>query len=737
MLKIIKRIYCVIFILIFPCKVFANNICGSAPLSCNSLHNLSVTVDKQITDTENAVVTVSFMQYANFHTGGSFMLFTPQVTFELDGQFVDQMKMTDIDPLIQPYTYNYYGNIYLQTLIKYEYQFEWDLRDINGLPQQLFASLGIRVNAGAKNLTTQTNLVVGFENELGPQSCELGVGSQCNMLNGNLYYQQTDYTHQGTHLSFKRHYNSLQEVTSAVTEDDWSSTGGAKVLDLSFLLTDGKKLYLYLDDEGQYEYFHEQSDGSFKADDDVDLEFTATASGFEISSPNGQIWHHDTSGKLITMSDPMGNVTQYIYQNNKLSEIKGIYGHSLTFTYDFQGRLNTINTPDNQQILYQYNSEGLLSDVNWPDGRKESYTYNGNGDLTTITRNDTDVIQQNTFDTHGRVITHNNTKLNQEFTLSYQSIVKSGVTSATKLSDYELNTEVVDGRENHWLVKSSYSNGKQLMNDYQHQSGQETYIKSFDTNGNPSSMTDPQGNITGYTYNQHDQLLSISQGQGTTEEQTVNYNYVTNDIDLPTKMSRSSTSSVTSSQLHDIEMSYNTQYQLQSVVEKGHAANGAELLRASVISYDTEGRILSIDGFADGSNDTIQLTYHNCNTGGRCGQLATITNPVGGETQFTDYDAAGRITKITHPNNAVSDTTYDASGNVLSIAVTSNNTTRMTTYQYTQGLLTSVTLPNNETNLFIYNDNKKISHIIDSVGDTKKFHYDSKNSLVREELLNN
>jgi hypothetical protein len=67
---------------------------------------------------------------------------------------------------------------------------------------------------------------MGFENDLGPQNCELGVGSQCNMLNGNLYYQQTDYAHQGTHLSFQRHYNSLQKVTSAVTKDDWSSTGG-------------------------------------------------------------------------------------------------------------------------------------------------------------------------------------------------------------------------------------------------------------------------------------------------------------------------------------------------------------------------------------------------------------------------------------------------------------------------------------------------------------------------------
>jgi RHS repeat-associated protein len=737
MLNVCSRFLCILVTSLFSHQVLADDICGSAPISCNSLHNLNVTVDKIITDTDSALVTVSFMQYANWHTGGAFMLFTPQVTFELDGQFVDQMQMTDINPLIQPYTYNYYGNIYIQTLIKYEYQFEWDLRDSNDLPQQLFASFGIKVNAGAKNLATATTLVVGFENDLGPQNCELGVGSQCNMLNGNLYYQQTDYAHQGTHLSFQRHYNSLQKVTSAVTKGDWSSTGGAKVLDFSFFLSNGKKLYLYLDEQGQYEYFHEQTDGSFKADNNVDLQFITTANGFEISRPNGQTWHHDTSGKLVSMTDVSGNTTQYLYQNNKLSEIKGVYGHSLTFTYNVQDKLSAVNTPDNQQITYQYNTEGLLADVVWPDGRKESYSYNATGDLTTITRNDTDVIQQNTFDAHGRVLTHNDIKANNEFTLSYQSLVKSGITSPSKLSDYELNTEVTDDKGNHWFVKSGYSNGEQLMTDYQHQSGQDTYLKNYDTNGNLSSITDPQGNITGYTYNQDDQLLSMSRGQGTTEEQIIEYDYVSNDIDLPTKVSQSSTSSAFNNQLHDIEMFYNTQYQVQSVVEKGHSANGAALLRTSQLSYDTSGRILSIDGFADGNNDITQLTYHLCNTGEECGQVATVTNAVGDQTQFTDYDAAGRITKMIQPNNTVVDTTYNTSGDVLSTTLTSNSVSRTTTYQYTQGLLTNITLPNGEVYSLTYNNNQKISHITDSVGDKQVFHYDSRDNVIREELLDN
>jgi RHS repeat-associated protein len=711
--------------------------CGSAPISCNSLHNLSVTVDKTITDTESATVTVSFMQYANFHTGGAFLLFKPQVTFELDGQFVDQMQMTDIDPLVEPYVYNYYGNNYLLALIKYEYQFEWDLRDSNDLPQQLFASLGVKVNAGAKNLATATTMVIGFENDLGPQNCELGVGSQCNMLNGNLYYQQTDYAHQGTHLKFQRHYNSLQEVTSAVTKNDWSSTGGARVIDFSFLLATGKKLYLYLDEQGQYEYFHEQDDGSFKADDDVALQFIATASGFEISQPDGQQWLHDTSGKLVSMTDVRGNITQYLYENNKLSEMKGVYGHSLTFTYDAQGKLTTIKTPDNQAITYQYDIDGLLADVIWPDGRKESYRYNTSGDLIIVTRNDTDIVQQNTYDTHGRVLTHDDQKANNQFTLSYQSLIKSGVTLPTKLSDYELSTDATDDKGNNWIVKSGYSNGEQLMTDYQHQSGLDTYSKNYDSNGNLATMTDPQGNITGYTYNQDDQFLSMKRGEGTAEEQIINYEYINNDIDLLTKISRKSTSSVFSNQLHDIEIAYNPQYQVQQVTEKGHAKNGDALLRTSQISYDTSGRILSIDGFSDGSNDITQLTYHLCNTGDECGQIATVTNAVGDQTQFTDYDAAGRVTKMIQPNSTVVDTTYNTSGNVLSTALTSNSITRTTTYQYDQNRLTDIILPNGEAYSFSYDGDQKINQIMDSAGNAKIFHYDSRDNLIREELLDN
>lgn len=219
MYKLLSRSLCALFIL-FTHQAYANDICGSAPLTCNSLHNVSLTVDDVVTDTGSVIVTVRFLQYANWLSSVGSTLFTPFVTLELDNQFLDIMQLSDIDILIKPNVYTYFGYAFIQTLVEYEYQFEWDLRNSDGLPQQLFAGLRVNVNAGARNVIGSQLVVNGFENDLGPQKSELGVSSPCNMQNGNFYYQQTDYAHAGSHLYFQRHYNSLQEVTSAVTGGD-------------------------------------------------------------------------------------------------------------------------------------------------------------------------------------------------------------------------------------------------------------------------------------------------------------------------------------------------------------------------------------------------------------------------------------------------------------------------------------------------------------------------------------
>ena len=645
------------------------------------------------------------------------------------------MQLSDIDILIKPNVYTYFGYAFIQTLVEYEYQFEWDLRNSDGLPQQLFAGLRVNVNAGARNVIGSQLVVNGFENDLGPQKCELGVSSPCNMQNGNFYYQQTDYAHAGSHLYFQRHYNSLQEVTSAVTGGDWASTGGSRVIDLSFLINNGKKLFLYLDEQGRYEYFYEQDDGSLQADSDVDLHFFVSAAGYTIASPTGQVWYHDSAGKLESMSDASGNITQYLYENNKLSEIKGPFGHSLLLTYNGNNKLSTVQTPDGQQITYEYDGAGLLSNVIWPNGRNESYLYNSQGDMIDITRNDYDVAQQNSYDEFGRVVSHENLETNELLTLTYETIIKEGVTTAKKLSDYEVQSEAIDEQGNHWSVKSGYSEGEQIMTGYQHQSGDDSYTKAYDANGNISTLVDPQNNKTQYIYNDNDQLLTKTLGKGTTEKQVFTYRYINDEIDLLTNVTRKSTAPTIIVQEHNIDMFYTAQYQLQSVIEHGYDINGQSLDRTREITYDTRGRVLSVDGFASGSDDITQLTYHDCDTGNECGQLASITNAVGEQTQFSEYDAAGRITQIIQPNNTVVSTSYNVSGEVVSTTVSSEGIERTTSYEYNQGLLTKTTLPNGETYTLSYDDDQKITGITDALGNQKTFTYDERDNVIKEQLL--
>jgi len=77
------------------------------------------------------------------------------------------------------------------------------------------------------------------------------------------------------------------------------------------------------------------------------------------------------------------------------------------------------------------------------------------------------------------------------------------------------------------------------------------------------------------------------------------------------------------------------------------------------------------------------------------GDLASVTNPAGHVTQYTQYDRAGRMRQMIDPKGVVSEITYTPRGWVSSVSSTPpGGATRTTTYGYDNaGQLTSVSQP--------------------------------------------
>lgn len=69
--------------------------------------------------------------------------------------------------------------------------------------------------------------------------------------------------------------------------------------------------------------------------------------------------------------------------------------------------------------------------------------------------------------------------------------------------------------------------------------------------------------------------------------------------------------------------------------------------------------MLTAQGPRTDVNSTTTYTYYTCTTGAQCGQLETVTDPVGNVTTYNTYNAHGQPLTITDPNGVVTTLTCD------------------------------------------------------------------------------
>jgi len=103
-------------------------------------------------------------------------------------------------------------------------------------------------------------------------------------------------------------------------------------------------------------------------------------SNFAITSGTNQL--NRIRPYLTLWEDHAGNNYQFIYGTNVASDnfgqlyrIQGANGTSLTFEYDFYGRVTQVITDDSRVVNYQYDSYGDLVNVTLPDETSWQYGY--------------------------------------------------------------------------------------------------------------------------------------------------------------------------------------------------------------------------------------------------------------------------------------------------------------------------------------------------------------------------
>lgn len=156
-------------------------------------------------------------------------------------------------------------------------------------------------------------------------------------------------------------------------------------------------------------------------------------------------------------------------------------------------------------------------------------------------------------------------------------------------------------------------------------------------------------------------------------------------------------------------------------------------------TYNASGQVLTHDGPRTDVSDVTSYTYYTDSSADHTiGDLQSITNAVGHVTQFTMYDAGGRLKRSVSPSGLVSEIAYTPRGWVSALSLSAGSSAaQTTTYVYAyDGNLASVALPDGTTLGYGYDAARRLTSITDAAGNKVTYVLDAAGNRVSEQYSN-
>lgn len=153
--------------------------------------------------------------------------------------------------------------------------------------------------------------------------------------------------------------------------------------------------------------------------------------------------------------------------------------------------------------------------------------------------------------------------------------------------------------------------------------------------------------------------------------------------------------------------------------------------RVTAYTYTPEGLVATIDGPRVDVGDVTTYQYYPN------GNRHYMIDALGHVTEFTDYDAAGRLLRMVDPNGLVSSFTYHPRGWLATSTVGEGPGALTTIYTYDPaGNLERVTQPSGEYLDFTYDAANRLTDITDALGNVMHYDLDAMGNRVLEEARN-
>ena len=556
-------------------------------------------------------------------------------------------------------------------------------------------------------------------------------GNPCDVATGNKYEREVDYAPTSPDgLSYVRYYNSDTFTPAGRLGLNWRDE-----FDRQLLFTDMKPVAkiayrpiqaLVYRPDGKIITFNINGSTFTAADPDtVETLSQVNADTWAFTTADDTV---ETYHKLFVGNDPIiqlqsirfrtGVTLSLTWSGLNLATVTDSFGHSLAFAYDPNtGRLSSVTDPSGNVYFYNYNgtnySFSYLSDVYYPGPTQGSttgaphrqYLYAdaaNPGALTNIVDESSATYASWGYDNQRRAILSSHGNAQDQYTFTYNA---DGTTTVTE-----------GGGGSRVYTFGLYNTVPKYTSIVQ---GSLTQSATYDTSGYPTSQIDRNGNKTTFQFDarglENSRTEGLTSGGATTGRTRTIATQWHPAFHLPSSISVYAGATATGTALRTTSFTYDGSGNMLTRTITDPATSTS---RTWTHTYNSFGRVLTIDGPRTDVTDLTTFTYYNCATGSQCGQINTITNAAGQVTTYNTYNARGQPLTITDPNGVVTTLTYDVQQRLKTRTVSGETTTLD---YFPTGLLQKITLADASFIQYTYDTAHRLTDITDSAGN--KVHY--------------
>ena len=469
-----------------------------------------------------------------------------------------------------------------------------------------------------------------------------------NLNTGNYIYEKESLVIPGTvGLSFRLMYNSMSSERDGGMAEGWTHNYGLRIREM-----EGGFLYLRLDDGRSLPYRRTVGGMYTPVFGDRGI-VRKDRDGFLYCTPDNTEYTFDGRGLLLTRKDRNGNTDSFFHNaGGQLMKVSGACGGEFTYTYNREGNLIRVEDHTGRMVRLRYRYGRLWQFVN-ESGHTYTYGYNEDGRLESIVtpRGITGVY--NEYDAANRVVK----QVLPDGGVAEMMYDDENMRSYVKNPDGSMVVHEMDERMRN--VKNIYADGEETFgyNDnnqrtfYVDKNGNKTKYR-YDGRGNLAAVTNALGQVTEYKYDNNNRLLVVSAGGKELRRNT--YDEKGRLIKCTDAIGRSREIVYGEGGLPKRVFQPDGSSVFFEYDDRGNMVCVTDSLGSTFrYAYDKLNRVKT---FTDAEENTIQYVYDKEN------HLTSIINPEGNTSTYT-YNESGKIVNICDFDGGVFSIEYDAMNN--------------------------------------------------------------------------